>query len=142
MGKDEEGYHFWTAEMRAIAHRQMCQTTLHALGKEFGREKAIQFSRSAGTFAGNDFAHAFLDLTADFRTFVLSLQKALTALKVDTLRVELLNPDSGNLAITTEDCHGCDDFLAAQENIRIYDEGFVAGILEVYTGKRHNDGEA
>ena len=126
---------YWDAEMSVIAHRQMCQATLRALDNEFDREKAARFSRAAGLLAGNEFAHEFLDLKSDFRTFAASLQKALVDLKINTLWVEAFNPDT---VIVGEKAIGSDGLPATCENIRAYDAGFVDGILEAYTGRRCN----
>ena len=121
------------AEMPATAYRLMFYTIWRALCNEFGREKTARFSRAAGLLAGNEFACGFLNLEADFRAFTLSLQKALMDLKVDTLRIES-NPDTGNLLILMEASPDNGGFSATQ-TIHIYDEGFVDGILEAYTGR-------
>jgi len=137
MIRDREKRDSRGAEMPAAAHRLMWRVTLRALGDEFGRERATRFSRTAGVLFGNEFARGFLDLEADFRTFVPSLQKALADLKVDTLRIESFNPDTGNLVITGEESLDGDGLPAAHETIRAYDRGFVDGVLEAYTGRRH-----
>jgi hypothetical protein len=72
----------WDAGMSAVVQRRMMQSALRALDHEFGREQATRFSRAAGLLAGNEFANAFLDLTADFRMFITSLKNILADLNV------------------------------------------------------------
>jgi len=130
MAGDNEGRSPWDAE---VVDRLTWRAALHAFDNEFGRKQAVRLSRTAGLRAGNEYARDFMDLNADFRTFALSLQKALADLGIDTLRIESFNPDTGNLVITGEEIVDRDGL---SESVYVYDRSFVDGILEVYTGQR------
>ena len=133
MAKDKEGHGSLNEKTPTLAYRLLQRTMMDVLVKELGKERVDAFSRAVGFLVGGEFARRSLDLKADFRTFAVSLQKVLMDLKVGTLRIESFNPDTGNLVITAEEKFDCNGLL---ESIYIYEEGFVAGILEAYTGKR------
>ena len=73
----------------------------------------------------------------EFNTFIANLQKTLEDLKIGVLRIEAFNPDTGNIVLTVEQDLDCSGLPITDENVCIYDEGFIAGILETYTGKKY-----
>jgi len=124
-------------EMPVLVYRLMQYTMMDVLSKEYGEDKANEFFRAAGFLAGTEFARNVLDLKADFPQFVASLQKALADLKVGILRMESFDPDTGHIVLTVGEDLDCSGLPVTHENVCVYDEGFIAGILEAYTGKKY-----
>ncbi|MCL2480297.1 MAG: 4-vinyl reductase [Spirochaetaceae bacterium] len=125
-------------EMPVLVYRLMQYTMLDVLSKAHGLEQANEYFRQAGFLAGTEFAKHTLDLKVEFNTFIANLQKALQDLKIGILRMEAFDPDTGNIVLTVGQDLDCSGLPITNENVCNYDEGFIAGILEAYTGKKYN----
>ena len=125
-------------EMPVVVYRLMQFTLLDALSSELGLEKANEFFRNAGFMAGSEFAKNVLTLDLDFDSFVSHLQESLKSLKIGILRMESFNPDDGSIVLTVAEDLDCSGLPITNENVCVYDEGFISGILEAYTGKKYD----
>ena len=125
-------------DMPVLVYRLMQYTMLDVLTREMGEAAANDYFRKAGYLAGVEFAKNALDLTADFDTFVAGLQKAMLTLKVGILRIEAIDAETGCIALTVAQDLDCSGLPVTNENVCTYDEGFIAGILEAYTGKKYD----
>ncbi|MDR3310206.1 MAG: 4-vinyl reductase [Oscillospiraceae bacterium] len=135
LGDIKEGRGDLGEEMPVLVYRLMQYTMLDVLSKEYGNDKANEFFRSAGHLAGTEFSHNVLDLGVDFPTFVSNLQAALKTLKIGILRMEAFDADTGDIVLTVGEDLDCSGLPITDETVCNYDEGFIAGILEAYTGK-------
>ena len=124
--------------MPVLIYRLMQYTLLDVLTKAHGLDQANSYFRDAGFLAGTEFSKNILDLTVDFDTFVADLQKALEDLCIGILRVEAFESDTGQLVLTVEQDLDCSGLPITNENVCIYDEGFIAGILNAYTGRSYD----
>ena len=138
LGDIKEGRGDLGSEMPVLVYRLMQYTMLDVLSKEYGLEKANSHFRDAGFLAGSEFAKHVLDLNADFNNFVAGLQKALLEMKIGVLRMEDFDPETGNIVLTVGQDLDCSGLPITHENVCIYDEGFIAGILEAYTGEKYD----
>ncbi|MDR1648850.1 MAG: 4-vinyl reductase [Synergistaceae bacterium] len=138
LGNIEEGRGDLGEEMPVLVYRLMQYTMLDVLSKEFGNEQANEFFRKAGYLAGTEFAKNVLDLSLDFDNFIASLQKTLQELKIGILRMEAFDPGTGDIVLTVGQDLDCSGLPVTNENVCNYDEGFISGILESYTGKKYN----
>ena len=125
-------------DMPVIVYRLMQFTMLDVLSKALGLEQANNYFRDAGFLAGSEFAKNVLDLSVDFDTFVADLQKALESMKVGILRIETFESDTGKLVLTVEQDLDCSGLPITNESVCTYDEGFIAGILNMYTDKPYD----
>ena len=125
-------------EMPVIVYRLMQYTMLDVLSKAHGVDEANEYFRRAGYLAGTEFAVHLLDLTVDFNLFIASLQRALEEMKIGVLRMEAFDPETGNIVLTVGQDLDCSGLPITNENVCIYDEGFISGILEAYTGKKYD----
>lgn len=135
LGDIKEGRGDLGEEMPVLVYRLMQYTILDVLSKEFGIEKANDIIRASGHLAGTEFARNTLDLNVDFNTFVSNLQKALQKYKIGILRMEHFNGSNGDITLTVGQDLDCSGLPVTDETVCDYDEGFIAGILELYTGK-------
>jgi len=124
-------------EMPVLVYRLMQYTLLDVLTKEFGREKANHYICEAGRLAGKEFSKNVLNLNVDFNTFIADLQKTLIDLKIGILRIESLNEDTGEIILTVAEDLDCSGLPITGESVCDYDEGFISGILNSYTGKSY-----
>jgi len=125
-------------EMPVIVYRLMQFTILDALSSELGLEKANMFFRKAGYLAGTEFAENVLNLELDFDAFISHLQETLKTLKIGILRMEYFSPENGQIVLTVAEDLDCSGLPITNENVCVYDEGFISGILEAYTGKPYD----
>lgn len=125
-------------EMPVLIYRLMQYTMLDVLSKAYGDETANLHFREAGYLAGTAFATHALDIHTDLNTFLASLQSALKELKIGILRMENFDEVTGDIVLTVGEDLDCSGIPITDETVCYYDEGFIAGILEVYTGKKYH----
>jgi len=125
-------------EMPVLVYRLMQFTMLDVLSKAYGLEKANEHFRAAGYLAGTEFAKNTLDVNAEFNVFVANLQKQLQDLKIGILRMESFDNETGNIVLTIAEDLDCSGLPITNENVCTYDEGFIAGILDAYTGEKYD----
>jgi predicted hydrocarbon binding protein len=73
-----------------------------------------------------------------FNVFLANLQSVLLNMKVGILRMEAFDPETGSIVLTVGQDLDCSGLPVTNENVCTYDEGFIAGILEAYTGKKYD----
>jgi predicted hydrocarbon binding protein len=138
LGDIKEGRGDLGEEMPVIVYRLMQYTMLDVLTKDFGADKANEYFRRCGFLAGSEFAKNTLDLGVDLDTFLVNLQDALRDMKIGILRMEAFDHDTGNIVLTVGQDLDCSGLPITNETICNYDEGFIAGILNAYTGKTYD----
>ena len=129
-GREELG-----EEMPVLVYRLFEYSMNDILHKEFGTDMANELFRKAGHLAGTEYAKNALPLESDLNTFVSTLQQSLKNLKVGILRIEKFNGETGEFILTVAEDLDCSGLPPTDEVVCNYDEGFIAGIMEAYTGK-------
>jgi len=135
LGDIKEGRADLGEDMPVLVYRLMQFTLLDILTKDFGAAKADEYFRRAGFLAGQEFAKSLLDLSVDLSSFLSQLTKALADNKIGILRMEAFDPETGNLILTVGQDLDCSGLPVTDETVCHYDEGFIGGILNAYTGK-------
>jgi predicted hydrocarbon binding protein len=135
LGNIKEGRGDLGEEAPVLLYRLMQYTILDILTKEFGEEKANNYIREAGRLAGKEFAKNVLDLNADLGKFVADLQQKLQEFKIGILRIENFNENTGEITLTVGQDLDCSGLPVTDETVCDYDEGFIAGLLGLYTKK-------
>jgi uncharacterized protein len=115
-------------------YRLMQFTFRDVLEQHFGSEKTDQIFFQAGKLAGTAFYQEFLSQISDFNEFVKSLQSTLKDMMVGILRVEKADMAQGSLVLTVSEDLDCSGLPELHYEICTYDEGFIAGLLENFTG--------
>ena len=138
LGNIKEGRGDMGEDMPVLVYRLMQYTMLDVLTKAYGADQANEHFREAGFLAGMEFTKNTLDLQVDLNAFLANLQNVLQSLKVGILRMEAFEPETGNIVLTVGQDLDCSGLPVTNENVCTYDEGFIAGILEAYTGKKYD----
>jgi len=125
-------------DMPVLVYRLLQFTMLDILTRNYGPDKANALFREAGFLAGTQLAQNVLNLEVDLDQFVVNLQKTLETLKIGILRMEAFDPETGNLVLTVGQDLDCSGLPITGENVCSYDEGFIAGILNLFTGKTYD----
>ena len=138
LGDVGEGRAILGYEMPVVVYRLFQYALKDILAREYGEEAAAELFRAAGHLAGMHFARNVLDLSGDFDYFVTNLQKHLADMKIGILRIEKANLSNLSLTLTVSEDLDCSGLPITDMTVCDYDEGFIAGILEAYTGKAFN----
>ncbi len=124
-------------EMPVFVYRLFQFTIKDELAKRYGNEATVDIFRKAGELAGKEFANHLLDLSLPFNEFVAHLQKVLEESKIGILRLERFDPATGEATLTVGEDLDCSGLPITGETVCNYDEGFLAGVLKVYTKRNY-----
>lgn len=105
------------------------------LKNRFGKEEQVEIFRNAGRMAGEYFAKTFLNLNQPLDTFVSSLQSTLEKFKIGILHIESIDEETGRIILTVSEDADCSGLPVLGETVCNYDEGFISGILSLYSNK-------
>jgi len=106
------------------------------LEKNYGSETADKLFYEAGLLAGKQFYQNAMDKTGDFGNFINSLQSILVEKGIGILRMENADFKQGKFVLSISEDLDCSGLPELDHEICVYDEGFIAGLLECFTGKR------
>jgi predicted hydrocarbon binding protein len=121
------------ASMPVLVYR-LFEMAMHAsLEQEYGQERADDLFRQAGLMAGKFFAESFLNKDQPFEDYVSQLQEKLSSMSIGILRIERADLVDGKIQLSVYEDLDCSGLPATDEQVCVYDEGFLAGILEHYT---------
>lgn len=136
LGDIHEGRPNIGQEVPVLVYRLMQYTIRDIIEEDFGDVSAKDIYRRAGYRAGVLFAQNVLDLSGDFDFFVANLQKTLLQQKIGILQIEEADMENQRLILTVSEDLDCSGLPIKGETVCDYDEGFIAAILEVYTGNK------
>lgn len=105
------------------------------LEQEFGAEKADAIFYQAGQVAGKAFYEHVLGHITDYNEFVKSLQDALRDMNIGIMRVEKADLQNGQFIITVSEDLDCSGLPELDFEVCKYDEGFIAALMESFTGQ-------
>lgn len=136
LGNISEGRPNLGGETSVVVYRLMQFTFKDIFSKELGKKKTQELYVKAGCLAGNEFCRNVLDSSMPFDEFISDLKEKLVALKVGVLRIEEADKETMQFTLTVSEDIDCSGLPIFGETVCDYDEGFIAGILEEYTGKK------
>ena len=135
LGDIEEGRPSLGKQTPVAVYRLMQYTMRAVLEKEFGDAKTRDLLRIAGRLAGTEFCKNVLDVTLPFNKFVAQLHDALLELTIGILRIEKSDIENMSFLVTVSEDLDCSGLPIKGVTVCDYDEGFIEGIFNVYTGK-------
>ena len=124
-------------DLPVLVYRMLEYSLKEELCKRFGKEEQIAVFRNAGRMAGEYFAKKMLNLDQPLDSFIGDLQAKLQELKIGVLRIEEVDEESGKIILTVSEDADCSGLPVLGETVCNYDEGFISGILSVYSGKSY-----
>lgn len=134
---DEKSRENLGAELPVVVYRMLEYSLKEELCARLGKEQQVDIFRKAGRRAGEYFARKMLKLDQPLDQFVSQLQKKLAELKIGVLRIEDVDEASGRIVLTVSEDADCSGLPILGETVCNYDEGFISGILSVYSGKTY-----
>jgi predicted hydrocarbon binding protein len=122
-----------------LAVYRLKQFTLRdLLIRDFGVEIADRIFFEAGKKAGEEFCRHLVAETKDLNSFVAGVQRAMKDLGIAIFRVESADYAKNSFVITLAEDLDCSGLPVCDEQICVYDEGFIAGLLQGFTGREFN----
>jgi len=119
---------------RIEVYRLMQFAFRDVMEQHLGTEKTDQLFYEGGKLAGIEFYKKIFSHIKDFHDFVKSLQEKLREMGIGILRVEEADLEKGSFVLTVAEDLDCSGLPELGYEICTYDEGFIAGILESFTG--------
>jgi hypothetical protein len=121
---------------RLEVYRLMQFTLRDVLEKQFGSEKADELFREAGYLAGKEFYTHMLGGVTEFGDFIHKLQEVLREMRIGVLRIEKADLAEGKIILTVSEDLDCSGLPEKDYEICVYDEGFIAALLESFSGQK------
>jgi predicted hydrocarbon binding protein len=118
-----------------LGYRLLQYTLRDELIRQFDVEKGREVFQNAGKRAGEEFCKKVLNTSLDFNGFVADLQEKLKNNLIGILKIEKVDMDALSFTLTVAEDLDCSGLPLSDETVCEYDEGFITGILNTYTGK-------
>lgn len=119
---------------RLEVYRLMQFTFRDVMERHFGTEKTNVIFYEAGKLAGVEFYKNIFSNIKDFNEFVKNLQETLRDMGIGILRIEEADLEKGSFVLTVSEDLDCSGLPEMGYEICTYDEGFISGLLESFTG--------
>lgn len=121
---------------RVEVYRLMQFCFRDVLEQKYGAEATDELFYEAGKLAGFEFAAHALKGSTDLGDYVAELQSVLRDMGIGILRVEKADEEHGEFVVTVSEDLDCSGLPELGDTVCVYDEGFIAALLESFTGKR------
>jgi predicted hydrocarbon binding protein len=138
LGNLEEGRPNLGNQTRLEVYRLMQFCFRDILEQKLGSDEADRVFYNAGYLAGTHFYTNVIGKPVDLDDFVCKLQAAVKELNIGILRVEEADLAAGKLVLTMSEDLDCSGLPELNYEICTYDEGFIASLLESYSGVKFN----
>lgn len=125
-------------QTRLEVYRLMQFAFRDVIEQHVGTEQTDQIFYQAGALAGKEFYANMLTPTQDLNDFVRQLQQVLKDLGIGILRIEKADMEKGELVLTVSEDLDCSGLPELDYEICTYDEGFIASLLESFSGTPFN----
>jgi predicted hydrocarbon binding protein len=121
--------------LRLEMYRLLEFSLREVMEREVGQEKTDLIFREAGHLAGGAFRRHFLPPTEDLEEYMRELKDTLRTMGAGILRVEEADPERGSFVLTVSEDMDCSGIGGDESDACVYGEGFVAAVIEGFTGK-------
>lgn len=138
LGDVQKGRKNLGPEMPVIVYRLFMYSLRDTLEERYGLDTTIQILRECGKKAGVEFADKVLDLSLNQDAFLIHLQQVLSDFKIGILRIEYFDNQYHKAVFTISEDVDCSGLPVLGMTVCNYDEGFLEGILSMYTGHPYN----
>jgi predicted hydrocarbon binding protein len=123
---------------RVEVYRLFQFTLRDVLEEHYGTEMADKLFREAGVMAGKAFFEKFLSDASDVPSLAAKVQESFNSLGIGIFRVESAKQDNSQFIFTVDEDLDCSGLPDTSDVVCVYDEGFIQGILESFSGKGFN----
>jgi uncharacterized protein len=136
LGDIHTGRPFLGNQTRVEIYRLMQFTLRDVIEQKLGSSGADEIFYQAGLLAGKSFYENMIGSAESFDAFVRRLQDLMKEMSIGILRIESVNWETGIVVLTVAEDLDCSGLPELDYEICVYDEGFICGLLECFTGKK------
>ncbi|BBB90921.1 MAG TPA: 4-vinyl reductase [Methylomusa anaerophila] len=136
LGDVKEGRPNLGPMVRTEIYRLMQFCFRDVLETNYGSETADKLFYESGMLAGKQFYQNAMNEAENFNDFIKSLQSILADKAIGILRLETSDFEQGKYVLSISEDLDCSGLPELDYQICVYDEGFIAGLLESFTGKK------
>jgi predicted hydrocarbon binding protein len=108
------------------------------LEQHYGTEMADNLFREAGFLAGKNFYNKYIKGVKDLPTLVAKVQDSFNSLGIGIFQIESATEDNSRFIFTVEEDLDCSGLPDTSTVVCVYDEGFIQGVMESFSGKKFN----
>jgi uncharacterized protein len=134
LGDIKEGRPNLGNQTRVEVYRLLQFSFRDVIEQHFGTEQTDKIFYEAGALAGREFFNNMLKPTSDVNEFIRQLQDVLKEMGIGILRIEHADIEKGEFVLTISEDLDCSGLPELDYEICTYDEGFLASLLECYSG--------
>jgi uncharacterized protein len=116
-------------------YRMLQYSMKAALEDEWDEQTAKRLMHKSGKLAGCAFADEYLDKNESFNKFLASVQAKLENLSIGILKMEKSDINNLRFVVTVSEDLDCSGLPVTGATVCDFDEGFLEGVFEFYTGK-------
>ena len=116
-------------------YRLLQYTLRDVLEERLGSDEADALLRKAGELAGKEFYSMYLEPCSSLNEFVSKAQKKIQELGIGILRVEEAEESRLCFTLAVLEDLDCSGLPMLSHGVCVYDEGFIAGLFEAFTGQ-------
>lgn len=115
---------------------RLLQFTLRdVLEQRYGTEAVDEIFREAGALAGKAFFERYCADATDLSSLVKSVQKEFREKGIGIVRFEQADPEAMTFQLSVDEDLDCSGLPDISDHVCVYDEGFIKGILDSFTGR-------
>jgi len=119
---------------RLETYRLMQFTFRDILEQRYGAEEADRIFFEAGKLSGQEFYENVIKTSSSFENLFNQLQQILSDMNIAIFRVEKTDLENGQFVLTMSEDLDCSGLPELDFEFCTYDEGFISGLLEGYSG--------
>lgn len=124
------------AETSVAAYRMFQYSLRNVLEKSYGKDAIKHILTEAGRLSGIEFCKHLLDIHLPSDDFFNLLKEKMRDLGMGILQVVHADFENMIFILTISEDLDCSGTVVTGEAVCNYDEGFITGILQMYTGKQ------
>ena len=123
---------------RVEVYRLFQFTLRDILEEKYGTDMVDAIFREAGVMAGRAFFEKFLSGAQNTSDLAVKIQDSFNTFGIGIFRVEEAAGDNSHFIFTVEEDLDCSGLPDTADVVCVYDEGFIKGVLESFSGKGFN----
>lgn len=123
------------SETKVEVYRLLQFSLRDILEQRYGTEVVDELFLEAGTLAGKEFFNQYCTGVEDIPTLAKVVQEQFRDLGIGIVRFEKADPENMVFQLTVDEDLDCSGLPDTADHICVYDEGFIKGILDSFTGK-------
>ena len=121
-------------ETKVEVYRLLQFTLRDVLEERYGTKEVDAIFLEAGTLAGKEFFKKYCAGVTDIPALAKIVQEQFRELGIGIVRFEMADAQKMTFQLTVDEDLDCSGLPDTSDHICVYDEGFIKGILDSFTG--------